>query len=81
MSFPATRNANQTSGTLRATTSMLIPGTTFTRNDSLPDGKGGSLQPSMQLNSAPGAAYGEPKVASRYGYTVGGQSHPTFGLE
>ncbi|MGA7964737.1 MAG: hypothetical protein WCB49_02365 [Gammaproteobacteria bacterium] len=43
---------------------------TFTRDDKVPDGKGGMYRPSMYLYGRAGRGLWEPKVSSGYGYTV-----------
>lgn len=43
---------------------------TFTRDDKVPDGKGGTYRPFMYLYGRAGRGLWEPKVSSGYGYTV-----------
>jgi hypothetical protein len=43
---------------------------TFSRDDLVPDGKGGTLRPTMTLHSRNGLGVWEPKVTSGFGYTV-----------
>jgi len=43
---------------------------TFTRDDAVPNGKGGTFRPFIQLKSRDGLGLWEPKVSSGYGYTV-----------
>jgi len=42
----------------------------FSRDDMVPDGKGGTLRPTMTLHSRNGLGVWEPKVTSGFGYTV-----------
>ena len=43
---------------------------TFSRDDVVPNGKGGDLRPTMTLHSRNGLGVWEPKVTSGFGYTV-----------
>ncbi len=43
---------------------------TFSRDDLVPDGKGGTLRPTETLHSRNGLGVWEPKVTSGFGYTV-----------
>jgi hypothetical protein len=50
---------------------------TVKRDDVVPNGTGGTLQPSITLSSRAGRGLWEPKVTSGFGYTVGVAPIPT----